>query len=275
MKISRPQTIVFITGAFVSNDSWNEWQTYFQQKGYTTIAPPWPHKDAPAEVLRNRHPDASIASNRLADLTDYYAQIVAELPEKPILIGHSIGGLMVQLLLQRGLGAAGIAIHSVPPQGIFTFKLSFLKAGWGPLGFFTSTKETFLMSFEDWQYAFTNGMPLDQQKAAYYQFAIPESKLIVRDTITAAAHVDFSKPHAPLLLTSGSTDNTIPASLNYDNYRKYQHSDSITDYKEFEGRNHFVLGQPTWKEDADYILNWINNRLPQPETTHKSMTINK
>lgn len=274
MNITRPKTIVFITGAFVSNDCWNEWQTYFQQKGYTTIAPPWPHKDAPAEVLRNRHPDVGIAANRLADLTDYYAQLVAQLPEKPILIGHSIGGLMVQLLLQRGLGAAGIAIHSVPPQGIFTFKLSFLKAGWGPLGFFTSTKKTFLMSFEDWQYAFTNGMPLEQQKAAYYQLAIPESKLIVRDTITAAAHVDFSKPHAPLLLTSGSTDNTIPASLNYDNYRKYRHSDSITDYKEFEGRNHFVLGQPTWKEDADYILNWIDKTLPQPEATNKSMAIN-
>ncbi|GAB4048273.1 alpha/beta hydrolase [Spirosoma litoris] len=274
MKITRPKTIVFITGAFVSNDCWKEWQAYFEQKGYTTIAPPWPHKDAPAEVLRNRHPDSEIASNRLADLTNYYAQIVEQLPEKPILIGHSIGGLMVQLLLQRGLGAAGIAIHSVPPQGIFTFKLSFLKAGWGPLGFFTSTKETYMMSFKDWQYAFTNGMPLQQQKDGYYQFALPESKLIVRDTITAAAHVDFSKPHAPLLLTSGSTDHTIPASLNYDNYRKYQHSDSITDYKEFEGRNHFVLGQPTWKEDADYILNWINNTLPQPEITSKILKIN-
>ncbi len=113
------------------------------------------------------------------------------------------------------------------------------------------------MSFKGWVYAFTNGMECEQQKESYYRLTIPESKLIVRDTITKAAKVNFENPHAPLLLTSGSDDHTIPASLNYANYKKYRKSNSITDYKEFKGRNHFVLGQPTWKEDADYILNWI------------------
>jgi pimeloyl-ACP methyl ester carboxylesterase len=190
-------------------------------------------------------------------LTEHYAGVVKQLPEKPILVGHSIGGLIVQLLLQRGLGFSGVAIHSVPPKGIMTFKLSFLKAGWGPLGFFTSAKKSFLMSFNQWKYAFTNGMDCDAQKDGYYRFAIPESKLIVRDTITSAAKVNFKNPHASLLLTSGSDDHTIPASLNYANYQKYRNSNSVTDYKEFKGRNHFVLGQPTWKEDADYILDWI------------------
>ncbi|MBO9202507.1 MULTISPECIES: alpha/beta hydrolase [Niastella] len=255
------KTIVFITGAFVHHSCWNEWKTYFESNGYHTIAPPWPHKSASAESLRNSHPNKDIAGNRLAALTDYYDKIVRQFPEKPILIGHSIGGLMVQLLLQRGLGVAGVAIHSVPPQGIMTFKFSFLKAGWGPLGFFTSVRNSFLMSFKQWKYAFSNGMDCDVQKEAYYQFAIPESKLIVRDTITKAAKVNFENPHAPLLLTSGSDDNTIPASLNYSNYQKYKNSNSITDYKEFKGRNHFVLGQPTWKEDADYILDWLS-KLP-------------
>ena len=255
-----PKTIVFITGAFVGNNCWDEWQHYYGQKGYQTIAPAWPHKNASPEALRNSHPNTEIASMRLPALIDHYASIVKALPEKPILIGHSIGGLIVQLLLQEGLGALGVAIHSVPPQGIFTFKLSFLKAGWGPLGFFTSAKRTFLMSFKQWQYAFTNGMSCDEQKEAYYKFAIPESKLIVRDTITKAARIKFENPHAPLLLTSGSADHTIPASLNYANYRKYRHSNSVTDYKEFEGRNHFVLGQSTWKQDADYILEWIGRQ---------------
>ncbi len=257
MITSPKKLVLFITGAFVGNNCWDEWRIYFESKGYTTLAPPWPHKDASPEELRNRYPAAGIASNRLRILTDYYAVITNELLDKPILIGHSIGGLIVQLLLQRGLGTAGIAIHSVPPQGIFTFKFSFLKVGWGPLGFFTPTKKSFLMSFRQWQYAFTNGMDCDAQKEAYYKFAIPESKLIVRDTITKAAKVNFENPHAPLLLTSGSDDHTIPASLNYANYKKYKKSNSITHYKEFKGRNHFVLGQPTWKEDADYILNWI------------------
>jgi len=258
MKTASSKTIVFITGAFVHHSCWDEWKKYFEAKGYTTIAEPWPHKNASAESLRNSHPNASIASIRLAALTEHYSNIVKALPEKPILIGHSIGGLIVQLLLQNGLGVAGVAIHSVPPQGVMTFKFSFLKAGWGPLGFFTSTKKTFLSSFRQWQYAFTNGMDCDEQKDAYYKYLIPESKLVVRDTITKAAKVKFENPHAPLLLTSGSDDHTIPASLNYSNYKKYKHSNSVTDYKEFVGRNHFVLGQSTWKEDADYIFNWLN-----------------
>lgn len=255
--MTQNRSILFITGAFVSNTCWDQWRTHFEAQGYATFAPPWPHKDAPAESLRNRQPDPAIASNRLAALTDYYANMVKQFPEPPIVIGHSIGGLIVQLLLQRNLVALGIAIHSVPPQGVITFKFSFLKAGWKALGFFTSTKESYLISFESWNYAFANGMECDEQKESYYNFAIPESKLIVRDTITSAAKVDFKKPHAPLLLISGSTDNTIPASLNYSNFKRYKDKSSITDYKEFFGRNHNVLVQSTWKDNADYILEWI------------------
>ncbi|GGM96770.1 alpha/beta hydrolase [Dyadobacter beijingensis] len=251
------KTILFITGAFVSNACWDEWRRYFESRGYHTLAPPWPHKQASAEELRSRHPDPVIASNRLADVVEHYANIAADLPEKPILVGHSIGGLVTQLLLQRQLGEAGIAIHSVPPQGIMTFRLSFLIAGWGPLGFFTPVNEPFMMSFRQWQYAFTNGLPMEVQKEGYYQLAIPESKRIVRDTITSAARVDFQKPHAPLLLVAGTADHTIPDSLNYDNYRKYKSDGSITDFKKFDGRTHFVLGQPGWEEVAEYCLEWL------------------
>ena len=257
MQAPHSKTIVFITGAFVSNSCWDDWKVYFESKGYKTMAPSWPYKEASAEVLRNRQPDAGIASIRLAQLTDYYDKIVRSLPEKPILIGHSIGGLITQILLQRNIAASGIAIHSTSPLGVFTFKFSFLKAGWGPLGFFISAKESFLMSFKQWQYAFTNGMSCEEQTAAYYKLLTPESKMLVRDGISKAAKVDFKAAHPPLLLISGTTDNFIPASLNYSNYKKYTNNDSVVDYKEFKGRNHFVLGQPTWKEEADYILQWI------------------
>jgi pimeloyl-ACP methyl ester carboxylesterase len=195
----------------------------------------------------------------LDKLTAYFRDIVKALPEKPILIGHSMGGLISQILVQESLAVAGIAIHSLQPQGIFTFKWSFYKAGWKALGFFTDATETYLMSFREWQYAFTNGMPFDVQKDAYYKLCVPESKLLVRDATTPAAKVDFTKPHAPLLFIAGSTDHFIPASLNYKNYKKYSDPHSLTDYKVFAGRNHFVLGQPGWEEIAGHILNWLNN----------------
>jgi pimeloyl-ACP methyl ester carboxylesterase len=195
----------------------------------------------------------------LGQLTEYFANIVKQLPEKPIVIGHSMGGLMVQLLLQRDLAAAGVAIHSVPPRGVIPLQFSFWRAGWKSLGLFTSTRQPYLMSFKDWQYAFTNGMTFEQQKVSYDRYVTPESKLLSRDAVTKAARVDFLKPRVPLLITSGSEDHIIPAALNYSNFKKYKNASSITDYKEFPGRNHFVLGQPTWKEDANYILHWISS----------------
>src|SRR5882672_3115170 len=142
-----PTSIVFITGAFLGNNCWDEWKLYFESKGYKCIAPAWPYKDAAPEELRNRHPDAAIASNRLVDLTDYFAAVINSLPDRPIIIGHSLGGLIVQLLLQRGLGAAGVAIHSFAPRGVRTLNFSFLKAWWESIGFFGSAKRTYLIPF--------------------------------------------------------------------------------------------------------------------------------
>jgi pimeloyl-ACP methyl ester carboxylesterase len=259
MKTITTKSVVFITGAFVSNSGWDEWRAYFESKGYNTIAPAWPFKNGTAKELRDRQPnDRDLADLTLQELVEHYAEIVKSFPEKPIVIGHSLGGLITQIIVNRDLAAAGVAIHPVPPQGIFSYEFSFLRAGWKALGLFTSMKKTYLMSLGDWQYAFVNGMPLDEQKFTWEQNTIPESKRVARGGLTSAAKVDFNKSHPPLLITSGSEDNIIPAHLNVRNFKRYKKNDSILDYKEFPGRNHFVLGQKTWKEDADYILDWLD-----------------
>lgn len=259
MKTINSKTVLFVTGNFVSNQGWDQWKAYFEAQGYTTLAPAWPFKDGSPAELRKSHPNNQIASLRLTQVVDYFADIIKSLPEKPIIIGHSMGGLITQLLINRGLGTAGIMIHSVPPQGVLATKFSFYKATWGPLGFFTSAKDTFLMSFKQWQYAFTNGMTLAEQKQSYEENVIPESKSLSRDGLTSAAKIDFKKPHAPLLFVAGEEDNIMPASLNYSNFKKYKDTNSVTDFKAFKGRNHYVLGQASWKENANYILDWIKN----------------
>ena len=255
----KTKNIVFVTGAFVNSSSWDEWQSYFQAKGYTTTAPPWPFKNGTSDELRKKQPnDRDLAALTLTEVIDSYVKVVKSFPEKPIVIGHSLGGLMTQIIVNRDLAAAGVAIHPVPPLGVFPYEFSFLKAGWKALGLFSSLKKTYLMSFKDWQYAFVNGMPLKEQQEAYDKYTIPESKTVARGGLTSAAKVDFKKSHPPLLITSGSEDTIIPAHLNIRNYNRYVKNDSVLNYKEFPGRNHFVLGQPTWKEDADYILEWLN-----------------
>ena len=253
------KTIVFITGAFVTHKSWDPWMAYFKTKGYTCLAPPWPYKDGTVQELRNRQPnDTDLAGLRLHQLIDHYATIVSKLPEKPIVIGHSLGGLVAQILVNRDLVSAGAAIHSVPPKGVFSFEWPFLKSIWKPLGYFTSTKKTYLMSLKEWKYAFTNGMTPEEQLISYEENAIPESKLILRDALGNDAKIDFEKLHPPLLFITGSTDHIVPNSLNYENYMKYNKDNAITDYKEFNGKNHFVVGLPSWHDEADYILSWFD-----------------
>jgi pimeloyl-ACP methyl ester carboxylesterase len=255
----RSKTIVFVTGAFVSNSCWDEWRKYFEAKGYKTLAPSWPNKEGTAASLRAMQPrDTALANTTLKEVIDHYTRIIKQLPEKPIIIGHSFGGMITQVLVNRDLAAAGIAIHPAPPKGVLPYERSFIRGGIGSLGIFTSKSKTYLMSFKRWQYAFANGLPLAEQRASYDQLIIPESKTVSKGALTKDAQIDFALMHAPLLITSGNYDHIIPAHLNYRNFKKYKQNGSITEYKEFKGRNHMVLGISTWREDADYIDEWIN-----------------
>jgi pimeloyl-ACP methyl ester carboxylesterase len=257
MPTTLSKLIVFITGAFISHNCWDEWKRYFESKGYVTVAPVWPPKEFTAEELRNRHPDESVASTRLKDMTEYFASLISDLPEQPILIGHSWGGLIVQLLLQRGLGAAGVAIHSFPPYGLGQFNFSFIKEWWEALGFFSSARTSYLISFVNWQRSVANEMSYDDQLQSYYAYAVPESKLLIRDVFTSQAKINFKTPRAPLLLTSGSNDELIPALMSYHTYKNYKAYEFVTDYKDFEGHNHLVFGETFWMEEAVFIWFWL------------------
>jgi pimeloyl-ACP methyl ester carboxylesterase len=251
------RSIVFITGTFFSHSCWEEWSNYFEMEGYTCIAPAWPYKYAPAEELRNKHQHDPIVLNTINSLTDHFAGIVNMLPEKPILIGHSLGGLIVQLLLQRDLGIAGIALHSFPPNGVTRLRFSFLRSMWATMMLFTSEYNTYLMSFAKWNKSIANGLSCEQQKESYYKYAIPESKKIIKETFKCLSKIDFEKAHVPLLFTSGSIDKLIPASLNYSNYKRYKPGNSVTDYKEFSGQSHLVFGPIRWRLEADFVLYWL------------------
>jgi pimeloyl-ACP methyl ester carboxylesterase len=254
------KTIVFIHGMFMTPLCWEGWLPYFRDKGYTCIASPWPGRDKPVEALRAIHPDPQLGKLTLKDVLEHLANTIQGLDEKPILIGHSMGGLVVQLLLQRGLAVAGVAIDSAPPAGVFTTKWSFLKANFPMINPLISKNTPRMMSLADFQYAFVNTLPLEEQKAAYDRYVVPESRGVPRDSLTSTARIDFKKDHPPLLLIAGTEDHIIPAALNKTNHSKYQASSSVTDFKEFEGRVHFIIGQKNWEEGAGYILGWLNQK---------------
>ena len=254
----KARTIIFIHGMYMNSLCWEKWIAYFQARGYRCLAPDWPGRDKPVDVLRKDHPDPQLGQLTLSGVLEHYVDTIKTLVEKPVLIGHSMGGLAVQLLLQRDIVAAGVAIDPAPPMGVLSFKWSCLKSNWPHVTPFVSQSSPIEMTFERFQYTFVNMMPLAEQRAAYERYVTPESRRIPREALTA--RVDFKRSHPPLLLIAGSSDNIIPASLVRSIHRRYQRSPSITDFKEFAGRTHFIVGQKNWEEVADHIIAWLDEK---------------
>jgi pimeloyl-ACP methyl ester carboxylesterase len=255
--IAPTRSVVFIHGMFMTPTCWDAWQARFQSQGWKTQAPAWPEHDLPIERQRQAGKGGALSALTLEQVVDRYAQLIQAMPEPPILVGHSMGGLVVQLLLQRGLGAAGIAIDSAPPKGVISLKWSFLKSNWPVISPSAKIDLPIAMSLEDFHYAFAHTLPLDEVRAVYDTQVVPESRRVGKGPTTAGAKVDFSHARAPLLFIAGGDDHIIPASLNRSNYKRYDARAGVTDFREFPGRTHYTLGQKGWEEVADYALSWI------------------
>jgi len=254
------KTIVFIHGMYMTATCWDNWSAYFNGKGYRVFAPAWPGREQSVEMIKKAHPDSRLGKLTLSDVVDSMSDFIQRLDEKPVVIGHSMGGLVTQILLQKDLAAGGIAIDSAPPMGVFALDSNFLKANWGHITPFANLRSPVYMTFEQFQFAFVNTMALDEQRAAYELYAVPESRAVPRESLTAK--IDFAHKKVPLLMIAGGDDHLIPASLNRINYRKYAGAPSPTDFKEFPGRCHFLIGQKGWEEIAGYCLDWITNQIP-------------
>lgn len=252
------KTIVFVHGNFVNHHCWDEWVTRYEAKGYKCIAVSYPGRDKPVEVLRKEHPDPNIGKVTLDEVIDNYVHIINGLDEKPIIIGHSFGGLLTQLLVNRELGAAAVAIDSVPPMGVLTSKWSFYRSLSPIFNPLNRTSQPWLMPFKHFQYTFVNGMALEDQRRAYDMYVTPESMRVSRGGLTSKARIDFKKAHAPLLLIAGGIDHIMPPALNKVNFNRYKASKpSVTEFKEFAGKNHFtIIGGSGWEEIGDYAVNW-------------------
>lgn len=251
----KSKTIVLIHGMFMTPLCWEKWIPHYEAKGYRVFAPAWPGRDKPIDELRKAHPDPELAKLKLNHIVDHMEAFIKSLDEKPAIIGHSMGGLAVQILLQRDLAVAGVAIDPAPPAGVFTTEWSFVKSNFPAINPFLLSQPV-QMTFEHFQYAFANTLPLDEQHAAYDRYMVPESRGVPTSSLGAAGKVDFSKPRRPLLITAGDQDHIIPASLNRSNHKKYG-GPAVTDFKEFAGRDHFLIGSRGWKEIADYCLDWF------------------
>ncbi len=251
-------TIVLIPGLWMTALCWEHWIKHYSEKGYFVVAPNWPGMEGEIETLR-RDP-SSFASLGLTDVVDHYEQIIRKLESPPIIIGYGFGGLVTQILLDRGWSAAGVGIASAPVNGITRLPLSVLKLAFSVLGKSLSN-EIASLTVEQFHRAFTNSLTKTESLEIFKRYTVPAPIRVLLQTAFAnfaphtAATVNFrNDTRAPLLLVAGGQDRLVSSSLVKANFELYRESKAETDYKEFPDQTHFSLLRET--KVADYVLGW-------------------
>ena len=258
-------TVVLVHGLWMTPKSWQQWIDRFEQAGYPVLAPAWPGLDRPVAEL-NADP-SPIAALDLATVVDHYERIVRGIDGPVVLMGHSFGGLIVQLLLERGAGDAGVAIDAGQPAGAYALPLSTIKAASPILGHPTTFRKAVPLTPEQFHYAFTNELSDEDSRKVYDELHVPAVGHVlwegafgaVRKGVTA---VDYRKPdRAPLLLVAGGADHIVPAKLNRAMYRRYAKGAATVDFREYPDRTHHIVGQAGWEQVADESLAWALDHL--------------
>ena len=251
-------TIVLVNGLWMTALSWENWVRHYSDKGYWVIARNWPGMDSDIEQLR-RDP-SSFGNLGLTEVVDHYEQIIRELETPPIMIGYGFGGLVTQILVDRGWGAAGVAIASAPLKGIARLPLSVLKLAFSVLSKPHSNK-TASLTAEQFHRAFANTLTKTESLDAFKRYVVPAPNRVLLQTAFAnfishtPATVNFrNETRAPLLLVGGGKDRVVPSSLVKANFDLYRKSKAETDYKEYPEQTHFTFLQDT--KIADYVLGW-------------------
>lgn len=254
------KTIVFIHGLWIHGSSWQAWMDFFNQQGYQTLNSGWPG-DLPTVAESRSHPD-TIANRGVSEIVDNYEKLFTTLSEPPIVIGHSFGGLITQVLLGRGIATAGIAIDPAPIKGVWQLPFSALKASFPVLGNPFNLKKAVSLSFSQFRYGFANAIPEEEARQLYERWTIPAPARPLFQAATASfagteTKVNTTnKNRGPLLITGGEKDHIAPPILGQASLKKYNGSVK-TEFKLFEGRGHSLILDHGWQEVADYSLRWL------------------
>jgi pimeloyl-ACP methyl ester carboxylesterase len=267
-----PDTVVLVHGFWVTPLSWKKWVERYEGKGYRVLTPTYPGFEGGVEALRED--PLPIEALTFPAIIEHIGGIIDELDKPPIIIGHSAGGVLTQILLDHGYGAAGVAIDSVPAEGVRVTPVSQIRSLFPILKNPANRHKAVGFTAEQFHYAFTNTLSRGESDKVYERYHIPASGRLVWVGATAnftpgqqKNYVDFkNEDRAPLLFIGGSEDNIMPPAVNQSNTKHYRHAKSPTEYKEFEGRSHYsVIGDEGWEEVADYALEWAEaNAVARP-----------
>ena len=255
-------TIVLIHGLWVTALSWEQWIARYRARGYRVLAPGWPGLDRGIAELRRD--SSGIARLRVTDIAAHYGHLIGGLRPPPALIGHCLGGLVVQILLDRGLGAAGVAINPAVPAARVLPPLM-TSVGFSVLRDSVRRRRAVTLTPRQFRRALAGALEDQQAGTAYARYAIPAPGGLVRQAaFPGGTRVRFgNQARAPLLLIAGGRDRLFPAALTRASFGRHARSAAITCYRQYLGRSHYTIGEPGWERVADDVLRWLMDNARQ------------
>jgi pimeloyl-ACP methyl ester carboxylesterase len=259
---TKPNPVIFIHGMWIHSSAWQPWLELFQSHGYTVSAPGWPG-DAATVAQTREHPE-TMNDIGIAEMVEHYAELIGTPETKPILVGHSFGGLIAQELLATGVAAAAVAIDPAAIKGVKALPLAQLRSAFAVLWNPANLHRGVSLTAKQFHYAFGNTLPEEESDALHEAWTIPGPGRALFQVAGAnfsphsPATVDTHKAdRGPLLLTSGTEDHTVPLKVTKEAFGMYSEGPADTEFHIFDGRGHSLTIDSKWKDVADVALNWF------------------
>ena len=254
--------VVFVHGLWLLPSSWDRWAEVFDEAGYAALAPGWP--DDPETVAEaNANPDV-FANKTVGDVADHFAEVIGKLDRKPVVIGHSFGGLLTEILAGRGLAAASVAISPAPFRGELPLPVSALRSASPVLKNPANYNRAVPLTYDQFRYAFANAVPEDEAKRLYESCSVPAPGKPLFQAATANLNpwtevkVDHENPdRGPMLIIAGTDDHTVPPAIAKASFGKEKKNAGVTEYVEMDGRGHALTIDSGWREVANTALAFV------------------
>jgi pimeloyl-ACP methyl ester carboxylesterase len=261
--MSERRPAVFIHGLWLHATSWAPWLDRFRDDDYEPMAPGWPNE--PATVAEAREQADAVANFGIDEITAHFAEVIKQMDQPPVIIGHSFGGMFAEKLLGAGYGAAAVAIDPAQIRGVLPLPLAQLRSGLPALGNPANLHKAVSLTQKEFRFGFGNAVTEEESDELFEKWTIPSpAKPLFQ---TAVANFSLHSPakvntgntdRGPLLLVSGTADHTVPDVVTRSTLKQYRDSTAVTELKQFEGRGHSLTIDSGWKEVADAVLEWLH-----------------